>query len=173
MWRQHPENGTLEAWADLCQSMERALSIAEEADITLAIEPETANVVDSARKARKLMEEMRSERLKIIIDPANLFLAATRFRMPDALEEFFDLLGGDIVQAHAKDVIFENGDVVHVAAGTGALDYPAYLALLVALPRPVPLIIHGLGEADVPTSRAFVAAQLSAAERECSTAMAV
>jgi len=172
MWRWHPDNATDEAWADLRRSMQRALAIAEETDVTLAIEPETANIVDSARQACRLLKEMRSERLKIIIDPANLFLPATRFRMPDALRQFFDLLGDDIVQAHAKDVIFENDEVAHVAAGAGELDYAAYLTLLVAVPRPVPLILHGLREVDVSASRAFVGAKLTEAERALSLAAA-
>lgn len=173
MWRGHPDNTTPEAWADLRQSMERALAIAEDADVTLAIEPETANVVDSAHSARRLLDELGSQRLKIIIDPANLFLPANRHRMTEVLEEFFDLLGEDIVQAHAKDVIFENGEVAHVAAGTGVLDYSTYLSLLVALPRPVPLIIHGLAEIQVPASRRFVAAQLRQADHAPPAAVAM
>jgi sugar phosphate isomerase/epimerase len=165
MWRGHPDNASPEAWRDLRQSMEQALAIAEEADVTLAIEPETANVVDSAAKARRLLDEMASARLKIILDPANLFLPASRHRMAEVLDEFFDLLGEDIVQAHAKDVLFQNDEVVHVAAGTGVLDYGAYIDRLAKLRRPVPLILHGLAEGEVRGSRAFVNAHLYQATR--------
>ena len=73
MWRGHPGNGRPDAWADLLRAMDRALAMAEEHDLWLAVEPETANVVDSPAKARRLLDELRSPRLKIIIDPANLF----------------------------------------------------------------------------------------------------
>ena len=57
-WRFHPDNATPEAWRDLVTSMETALRIAEENHVTLAIEPELSNVVDSASKARQLLDEM-------------------------------------------------------------------------------------------------------------------
>src|SRR5579859_6928156 len=72
MWRDHPENSSASTWHDLLISMEMALSIAEEANITLAIEPEIANVVSSALRARQLLDVFASPRLKIILDPANL-----------------------------------------------------------------------------------------------------
>jgi hypothetical protein len=64
MWRVHPDNGTPGAWADLLASMGRALCSAEKHGVTLAFEPEVSNVVYSAAKARRLLDEMRSPRLK-------------------------------------------------------------------------------------------------------------
>jgi len=76
-WRGHPENVSPEAWHDLVDSMHSALQIAAAQTITLAIEPEISNVVDSAAKARRLLDEMQSPNLKIIMDAANLFQAGT------------------------------------------------------------------------------------------------
>ena len=73
MWRRHPDNARPEAWRDLLATMQEALEMAEEHGITLAFEPETNNVVDSAKKGRRLLNEMRSPRLKVIMDAANLF----------------------------------------------------------------------------------------------------
>ncbi len=50
MWKKHPENNEEAAWKDLLEIMEQALQIADECEITLAVEPEPANVVDSAKK---------------------------------------------------------------------------------------------------------------------------
>jgi sugar phosphate isomerase/epimerase len=58
MWRRHPDNDSAEAWQDLVATMSRALSIADEEEVTLAVEPEVSNVIDSAVKARRLIEEM-------------------------------------------------------------------------------------------------------------------
>jgi len=164
MWRGHPANGRPDAWADLRRAMEQALVIAEEHDLWLAVEPETANVVDSPAKARRLLDELRSPRLKIIIDPANLFHVEDLPHQRAGLDAAFDLLGPDIVLAHAKDVRVVDGAVHHVAAGTGVLDYPHYLGLLRHLP--VPLIVHGLAEAEVERSLAFLGEALAAAQRE-------
>jgi len=103
--------------------------------------------IDSPAKAARLLDELRSPRLKIIIDPANLFHVEDLPHQRAILEAAFDLLGPDIVLAHAKDVRVVDGTVHHVAAGTGVLDYPNYLTLLRHIP--VPLIVHGLAETEV------------------------
>ena len=164
MWRGHPANGRPDAWADLLTALEQALVLAEEHDLWLAVEPETANVVDSPARARRLLDELRSPRLKVIIDPANLFHVEGLPRQRATLDAAFDLLGPDIVLAHAKDVRVVAGTVRHVAAGTGLLDYPYYLALLRHVP--VPLIVHGLAEAEVGGALAFLRGALAATQRE-------
>jgi sugar phosphate isomerase/epimerase len=164
MWRGHPANGRPDAWADLLRAMEQALALAEEHDLWLAVEPETANVVDSPAKARRLLDELRSPRLKIIIDPANLFHAPDLPHQRAILDAAFDLLGPDIVLAHAKDIRVVNGTVHHVTAGTGVMDYKHYLTLLRHIP--VPLIVHGLAEAEVDWALAFLRGALAAVQRE-------
>ena len=71
------------------------------ASVTLAFEPETGNVVDSAGKGRRLLEEMRSPRLKVVMDAANLFDArdpARRLsRLEEILDEAFELLGAGVL----------------------------------------------------------------------------
>ena len=164
MWRGHPGNRLPDAREDLLRAMEHALRIAEEHDVWLAVEPETANVIDIPPKARWLLDRMASPRLKIIIDPANLFHVETLPHQRDVLEVAFDLLGRDVVLAHAKDVRVVDGTVHHVAAGTGVLDYACYLNLLRHLP--VPLIVHGLTEAEVGGSLAFLRGAQAAGQRQ-------
>src|SRR5262249_39739913 len=45
MWRRHANNDSPEAWTDLLDSMREATQIAQENDVTLAVEPEVTNVV--------------------------------------------------------------------------------------------------------------------------------
>lgn len=162
MWRGHPDNATPEAWRDLLAAMQEALETAERRGVTLAFEPEVNNVVDSAEKGRRLLDEMRSPRLKVIMDAANLFDAgdpARRLsRSGKILNEAFDLLGGDIVLAHAKDV---KGSGEMVAAGKGDLDYALYLKHLVAAGYEGPLVMHGLAEDEVDGSLAFLRRKLA------------
>jgi len=155
MWLPHPDNNTPEAWKDLVASMERALQIAEEYGVTLAFEPEVDNVVDSAKKARRIIDEMGSSRLKIIMDCANIFHEGELPRMSEILDEAFDLLGKDTVFAHAKD-LDHDGAAGHLPAGKGLLDYERYLSLLSGLGSDIQLVLHGLSEAQVDESVAFL-----------------
>ncbi len=160
-WRAHPDNGTPEAWRALTASMEIAIAAAEASDVTLGIEPEFANVVSSAGAARRLIDEMKSPRLRIVIDAANLFETASPAERRNIVTRAVDLLADRIVLAHAKDRA-ANGDFV--AAGKGVLDYPHYLAELRRIGFEGPLVTHGLGAAEAPGVGAFLRQSLGESE---------
>jgi sugar phosphate isomerase/epimerase len=171
MWRRHPDNDSAAAWRDLIASLRIALERTEESGVTLAFEPEVSNVVDSAQKGRRLLDEIGSPRLKVVMDGANLFYAGELERMHAVLDEAFDLLGKDIVLAHAKD-LSHDGDAGHEAAGEGVLDYDHYLPLLHAHGFRGPLILHGLTEGQVAKSVRFLQEKLqkvAAARRSAAT----
>jgi sugar phosphate isomerase/epimerase len=159
MWRAHPDNAEPDAWRDLLAAMEEAADIGEQEGVTLAFEPEVSNVADSARKSRRLLDEIGSQSLKVVMDGANIFHKGELPRMTDILREAFDLLGDSVALAHAKD-LDRDGEAGHLAAGTGLLDYDLYLSLLGNLTDEVPLILHGLEEQQVSESVAFVRSRL-------------
>jgi len=159
MWRRHPDNDSPAAWRELVASMEEAVRLAEAHDVTLAFEPEVSNVIDSAPKARRLLDEIGSPRLKVVLDAANLFHAGELGRMREILDDAFALLGRDIVLAHAKD-LSRDGEAGHEAAGAGVLDYAHYLGGLKKSGFDGPLILHSLAEGQVPAAVAFLRARL-------------
>jgi sugar phosphate isomerase/epimerase len=160
MWRIHPDNGLPESWRDMVACVREAAEIARRAEVVLAFEPEMSNVVDTAKKARRLLDEVGSPHLKVTIDPANLFHTGELPRMKEILDEAFALLGKDIVLAHAKD-LDRDGEAGHKAAGEGVLDYDRYVALLRKFEFKGPLLLHGLSVAQVPACLAFLRAKLA------------
>lgn len=163
MWRGHPENDSDDAWHDLTTTLTKALTTAAKHDITLGIEPETGNVINSARKARRLLDEMKSPRLKIIFDAANLFGPSDLRRMTEILEEAVDLLGPDIGLVHAKEL--GAGHAHNLQLGKGVLDWDRYVALLREANYTGPWIIHGVEEKDVDPSLEFLRTKLPTATR--------
>src|SRR5437879_4098306 len=157
MWRWHPENASTQAWSDLLSSMEAAVRIAEEEQVTLAFEPERTNVVSTAAKGHALLAAMQSSRLKVVIDPANLIAPGDEHQMSQVLDEAFDLLGEHIVIAHAKD---RGADGTFHAAGEGILDYDQYVRLLRAAAFDGPFILHGLTEGQVDAALQFLCDKL-------------
>jgi sugar phosphate isomerase/epimerase len=155
MWRPHPDNNMPEAWTDLLASVAEVIPVAQAHGITLGVEPEVANVVDSARKARRLLDEIASPHLKVIMDGANIFHKGELPRMRDMLEAAFALVGGDLCLAHAKD-LDRDGEAGHLPAGKGLLDYPFYLGLLQQSGYDGPIILHGLQPGDAPAAIDFV-----------------
>jgi sugar phosphate isomerase/epimerase len=165
MWRRHPDNDSPEAWRDMVACVREAAAIARQSDVVLAFEPEVNNVVDSAKKARRLMDEIGSPHVKVTMDAANLFHTGELARMAEVLDEAFALVGKDIVLAHAKD-LSHDGDAGHEPAGHGRLDYVRYLRLLLSCGFHGPLLLHGLSEAQVPQCVTFLREKLARAVAE-------
>jgi sugar phosphate isomerase/epimerase len=152
-WRAHPDNDTPEAWQDLKTEMTKALRIAE--GLELGIEPELANVINSAIKARSLLEDMQTDRLRIVFDPANLF--ETSEEQQHIIAEGLELLGPAIALVHAKD---RSADGNFATAGTGILNYPKFLSALYSSGFDGPIITHGLAAQEAASVAAFLSEQL-------------
>ncbi|MCJ7843386.1 sugar phosphate isomerase/epimerase [Lederbergia sp. NSJ-179] len=163
MWRFHDGNNTQAAWDDMMNSMEKVLEIAERYDLTLGIECEASNCVNSAKKARRLLDEFQSRRLKIIMDVANLFQKgqAKKEYVRPIIDEAFDLLGNDIYIAHGKDI--KEGNKLHFThAGNGIVDFPYYLEKLKEYNYTGGMLLHGIeSEEDFKTSVDFTRSVIS------------
>ena len=159
MWRRHPGNAEPAAWDDLLATTRRLLRYAEEYQLTLVFEPELANVIDSAIRAERFLDEIRSPRLRVLLDPANLIapgdLSDTRAVLMDA----FERIGPYVALAHAKDVAgpaFGELECRRVTAGKGCLDYACYLDRLSAFDFHGALIMHDLAESEIDECRSML-----------------
>lgn len=152
-WRHHPDNASPEAWRDLLAEMEKAVAIAERYDLRLGVEPELANIVSDASKARQLLEEIASERLVIVIDPANLFEQTTLDEQHRLVAEAVELLADRIVMGHAKDRAPDGG---FATAGKGVIDFAFYLGRLHKAGFRGDLVAHGLGADEAAGVAAFL-----------------
>lgn len=157
MWRRHADNRSPEAWADMRSTVERAVAIAEQHGLVLGVEPEISNVVDSAAAARRLLDEIQSSQLKIICDGANLFDVQDPVRSLSVADKVFadtaELLGPDIVLAHAKDITATGS---FVAAGEGELPWHTFLSTLDDVGFTGALVMHSLSEDQVPASTQMI-----------------
>jgi sugar phosphate isomerase/epimerase len=152
-WRFHPDNASPEAWRILCAELERVVVLAEEHDVDLGIEPELANVVSSPAHARRLLKTIQSERLRIVLDPANLFERETDRKQREIIESAVDLHADRIVMAHAKD---RKPDGSFGAAGTGVIDFNHFVDTLSRAGFDGALITHGLSVGEAPVVAAFL-----------------
>lgn len=170
LWRYHPDNSTPEAWSDMTETMKRCVDIAEKYDIVLAAETEMANIIDSPEKARRIMDEVGSPNLKMIMDCANLFPAgkAKKENVRKTVQHAFDIFGADVILAHGKDIkeseeskeseetkdlkeSFESGGIKFCATGEGIVDYKQFAELLRRHNYKNDMILHGIfDEAKMP-----------------------
>lgn len=158
MWRWHPDNGSAQSWQILQDVMAQLLPVAEQHDLFLGIETEASNVVSSPELARRIIDEMQSPRLKIIMDCANLFPRQTAHRanVAPVIRKAFDYLGQDIILAHGKD-ISESDEIIFASPGKGIIDYDLFLALLRQHGYRGGMLLHGIRrESEIPDCVTFI-----------------
>ncbi|MFC4465318.1 sugar phosphate isomerase/epimerase family protein [Streptomyces xiangluensis] len=161
MWAGHPDNQSPAAWADMRSTLDVLLEAAAEAGVRLGIEPEPANVIDSAERAHRLVNELATDarHLGIVLDPGNLVTPETLSSQHDIFNEAFDLLGDHIIGLQAKDLTAAGP----APLGRGGLDYSVICDHTLRLGRPVPVIIQDATDADAPRSGEYLRGQLNAA----------
>ncbi|NUQ64849.1 MAG: sugar phosphate isomerase/epimerase [Pirellulales bacterium] len=155
-WMDSPENDTEEAFVQAREAFRRWARLGEETGGVLTIEAYWRNVVGTIERAERLLKEVDSPALKLVMDPCNYFRSDDLPRMKAMLQEMFQRLGPKIAIAHAKDVKDSPQGPEHPAPGRGVLDYPLYFRLLAELDRPLDLVIEHLALDDVARSRDFV-----------------
>jgi sugar phosphate isomerase/epimerase len=146
-WRYHPQNGDPAAWSDMAAEIAAALDAAEAHDIELGIEPEPGNVVTSATDALRLIADLRSPRLKVVLDPANLFEHATPEEARVIVARAVAATAGQVAMAHAKDRDAQGGVAT---PGQGIVDFADFITRLHAEGFNGPLIAHGFSAEAAP-----------------------
>ncbi|MEO9338315.1 sugar phosphate isomerase/epimerase [Mesorhizobium sp. SB112] len=152
-WAHHLGNTDPSAWADMADEMRKALDFAERYGVDLGIEPEQANIVTSAADAIRLIGEMGSKRLRIVLDPANLFEQADVAEARAIIAAAVETSAGHVGMAHAKDRF---ADGRFATAGQGIVDFPDFLARLKATGFDGPLVTHGLSAKEAPAVARFL-----------------
>jgi sugar phosphate isomerase/epimerase len=146
-WRHHPDNVSPAAWDDMLHEFAGLIEIARRHDIFICVEPERANIIDSASKARTMIDTLKSDRIRIVLDPANLIEVEPAIVRGRIIEEAIDLLADRIVLAHAKD---RCADGSFATAGKGIIDFPHFIDCLARAGFNGHLITHGLSAEEAP-----------------------
>ena len=156
-WRHHPDNCTGLVWSELLKEFGYLIEIGDRFDIRIGVEPELANVVNSAHKARALIDTIGSARIKIVFDPANLFEQQGVNERRRIIETAADLLADRIEVAHAKDRDVEGR---FATAGQGLIDYAHYFMALRRVGFDGDVITHGLDATEAAGVAEFLRSTL-------------
>jgi len=108
-----------EALQIFIQNLRPVVRYAEQMGVLIAIEPVARHIVCSPARARRVLDEIDSPNLRIILDPVNLLEIYNYERQDEIIDEAVLLLGKDIAVLHVKDFTIQDGKLVSVAAGQG------------------------------------------------------
>ena len=126
-----------EVWQRLVRGTAEVAAEAERVGVNMAFHPGNRGPLDAPDQLRRLIDEVKSPRVKIILDPVNMTNNRIYHATTDFLNYSFDLLGEDIISAHAKDILHDTDHWVlkldEVPLGMGNLDYDTYVNRMGAL----------------------------------------
>lgn len=103
---------------------------AEKMGVLVAIEPVFKHIVYNPKQARKVLDQIDSPNLRIILDPVNLLDISNYENQDEIIREAIELLQEEIAVVHIKDFVVEHGQLKSVAAGNGLMNYERLLSYL-------------------------------------------
>lgn len=122
-YKTEPACYTEEALETFIKNLRPIVSYAEKMGVIFAIEPVRRHIVYDAKRAKRVLDEIDSPNLQIILDPVNLLETDNYEQQREAIEEAIDLLGDSVAVVHMKDFVIEDNKIKSIAAGTGDLNY--------------------------------------------------
>lgn len=92
---------------------------AEQMGVLMAIEPVVRHIVCNPVRARRVLDEIDSPNLRIILDPVNLLESYNYEKQDEIIDEAIELLGRDVAVLHVKDFVIKDGKLISVPVGQG------------------------------------------------------
>ena len=107
----------------LLDSVKRMAAQAEKFGVFVGIEPVLKHTLNTPALAGRLLSDIASPNLQIVLDPINLLSPQNIERQKDIIDECFDTFSDRIIAVHAKDVVIENGRFKPCVIGQGLFDH--------------------------------------------------
>ena len=140
-------------WSRLVPTLGEVMMEAEQLGVDVSLHPGNRGPLDSPSQVRRMLDEVKSPRLKVMLDPVNMSNHRVCHNFTDFLNYAFDQLGDSIIGAHAKDLSINHRHWVtridEVPPGTGLLDYEVYLQRLDQLNGEIIFTIEHLRDVGV------------------------
>ena len=114
-WTSHRDNYLPESMERLIETLKPIAEHAEQQELTLVMETHAVSIMDSPETCREVVEQVGSERLRIVMDFVNHFQTLRQvYDSEDRLNHIFDVMGPVAPMAHIKDISVQNGLVLHL-----------------------------------------------------------
>jgi len=156
----HNLNWTEETWKTSVKAITQILKDTAGMPVDLAIEALNCINVNNPVAHKRLRDDIGDPRVKVCLDPTNMMNFNTYGRSSELIDACFEILGEDIIVAHAKDSLITPNKMsayfTQVIPGTGVIDYELYLAQLSRMNYTRSLLIEHLALEDYPQAKTFV-----------------
>lgn len=155
-FREPPEVSE-EAYRLFIQCLRPIVRDAEEENAVFAIEPVFCHIVSTPERAQRMLEEIQSDHLQIILDAVNLLSPQTADRADEIIQDAIGRLGERVRILHMKDYLpVEKGDerLRCCACGLGEMRYERLLRF--ADQRGLPMTLENTTPENAEQARLYL-----------------
>ncbi|RXJ02529.1 sugar phosphate isomerase/epimerase [Anaerobacillus alkaliphilus] len=153
---------TEQDWLNLKATIVELVKEAEKWGVFIGIEPAEDHLIDNAVKLKKLLDEVSSSHLGVVLDPGNLITKDNLHEQDNVIEEMFQLLGEKIVAFQAKDCLLdENNEYKWVPVGEGQMNYDLILRRLREYKPHVDIILDAVKPETMKDTKDYLEKQLA------------
>jgi sugar phosphate isomerase/epimerase len=153
-----PDMDIESARKQVTEMLAQVMPTAVENNVYLAIEMYDQCVIGTPKEIVNTIKALNTNNLMIVMDPPNVFKASDLGRIPKAIDEIVDSAAGNIILAHAKDMLFKDGNRELPHAGAGQIDYPAYIRALKRSGYDYFLVVEHVSPETIESARDYVLA---------------
>ncbi|WP_181215959.1 sugar phosphate isomerase/epimerase family protein [Mesobacillus foraminis] len=150
------ENFNEKPFMEVVESVKELVLEAEKFGVIVGVEAGVNHPIYSPKTMKRLLDEVNSNNLQVILDPVNLLTAETYQQQEEIVQEAFDLFGDRIVILHAKDFVIENGTLKFAPVGQGLLNYDFVLKLIKAKKPMINILMEDTREPFIDGSIDFL-----------------
>lgn len=120
------DNHTQESWEHLISTLRSVCAKAETEGVTIVLETHVLTIANSPETNVRIVEDVGSERMRIVMDYVNHFQMLTQvFSSADRIRHIYNVMGAVCPVGHCKDIKLTDGLVLHIdeeIPGEGELD---------------------------------------------------
>lgn len=144
-----------EAFRLFMDSLRPVVRFAEESGAVLAVEPVWYHIISTPERAARMLEELSSDHLQIILDAVNLISPETACRADDVVRNAISLLGDRVRVLHMKDFTLQpDGKMDACACGLGSMQYGRLLSF--AAEKNLPMTMENTVPENAEEARLFL-----------------
>ncbi|MCQ2457928.1 MAG: sugar phosphate isomerase/epimerase [Clostridia bacterium] len=128
-----------EAYRLFVDSLRPVVRYAEKTGTYLAVEPVWYHIISTPERAERMLDDIRSDHLRIILDTVNLISPELIGKEEEVVDDAIRRFGDRISMLHMKDYTVRDGKAVSLACGRGQMRYGKLLAFAKANNLPMTL----------------------------------
>ncbi|MDO5434770.1 MAG: sugar phosphate isomerase/epimerase family protein [Clostridia bacterium] len=128
-----------EAYRLFIDSLRPVVRYAEETGTYLAVEPVWYHIISTPERAERMLNDVRSDHLRIILDTVNLIRPELIGKEDEVVDDAIRRFGDRISILHMKDYTVRDGKAASLACGRGQMRYEKLLAFAKANSLPMTL----------------------------------